>query len=131
MDNAERQPMLSNERGPSTPEAMAGKQAAYVLTAYDYSYSDSSSDRDDDCRSAGSDDEEYCNIAQILQAKHEQYDEDEGGLCKHCWMAPWSDAHKQECQFIPQWIKDGESRPYGAVSRLNCFSGHFSDFPKL
>ena len=88
-DNAERPPMLSNERSSSTsppnhrnvqPEPSAGnpdlirKQAAYVLTAYDYSYSDSSSEADDDGRSAGSDDEEYCNIARILQAKHEQYD---------------------------------------------------------
>ena len=95
-----------------------------LKVSFDYEYSDSSSQ----------DFDVHPRIADVLQAKHEQYgnlkdcdNQHDDVLCRYCWMAKWSKEHRNECLFIPQWIKDGYPKPYGRA-KLATYVLLFDDF---
>lgn len=81
---------------------------------------------------------EYHNLSAVLQAKHEKYGNAFKGndnlktstndalnkMCGYCLMRKWSDGHKKECLFIPEWVKNGQQGPSGKAAQFEVFHGY-------
>ena len=118
------------------PNAKLINTASNVYNECKYEYSSSSSESDYYCNDVQN--SEYHNLSAVLQAKHEKYGNAFEGnenkrifegdslnkLCGYCLMRKWSDEHKKECLFIPEWVKNGQKRPSGKAAQLEVFHGY-------
>ena len=81
----------------------------------------------------------YLNLSEILQKKHmdcgrrikenDVFDTKElNELCRYCLLEIYTEEHKKECLFIPQWIKHGydspKDSPYHKLTKIEMFNGH-------
>ena len=74
-------------------------------------------------------DDEYVKLCFILQKKHEDcgrrikendvFETKElNELCRYCLMEIHTEEHAKECLFIPEWIREGYTKPDGEYKRL-------------
>ncbi len=69
-----------------------------------------------------SDDEYYCTIHDSRECQHRiNAIRAINNLCRYCMMAQWSEQHKMECWFIPNFVKEGKDEPDKSLKSDNTY----------
>ena len=66
----------------------------------------------------------YCDVHKSNDCKHrKEAFEKLNNLCRYCQLAEWSEKHKMECWFIPNFVKEGKDEPDESLKNETTFVG--------